>query len=242
MALSADSARLGATTDRILNKLAFAIANKASDIGTATASDILLMFDASADYEAKYADSVNLLEMLGEPNFSVTSASTDGGTSVEPFVHNVTMTGAGGVGGRARFELDTNVILGSWANALKAQIEFGATGGVTGLGSAFVAEMILSAGTASGSYAPLEIELGLATGALTGTRTSFISMNVYGDDAGTMDDNGFLFDLNGVTAGAGDLFASNAKTGIGMTHTLKCQILGTTYFIALHTSANFGGS
>jgi len=174
--------------------------------------------------------------------WSVTSTSTDGGTSVEPFVHNTTMTGVGGVGGRARFELDTAVALGGWANALKAQTQFASGGAVTGLGSAFVAELITGDGMSAGSYAPLEIELGMPSGGLTGSRTSFISFNLYGADAGTMDDNGFLFDLNGVTAGAGDLFASNAKSGIGMTHTLKCQILGTTYFIALHTSANFGGT
>jgi len=174
--------------------------------------------------------------------WSVTSASTDGGTSVEPFVHNTTMTGIGGVGGRARFELDTAVELGGWANALKAQTQFASGGAVTGLGSAFVAELIAGDGMAAGSYAPLELELGMPTGALTGTRMSFISFNLYGADAATMDDNGFLFDLNGVTAGAGDLFAANSKTGIAMTHTLKCQIEGTAYFIALHTSADFGGS
>lgn len=65
MALSADAARLGATTDRTLNKLAFGVANKASDIATATTSDILLMFDASDDYAAKYADSANVFELMG---------------------------------------------------------------------------------------------------------------------------------------------------------------------------------
>jgi hypothetical protein len=65
MALSADSARLGATTDRTLNKLAFAVANKASDITTATTSDIIPMIDVSADYEVKYADSANVFELMG---------------------------------------------------------------------------------------------------------------------------------------------------------------------------------
>lgn len=65
MALSADSARLGATSDRILNKLAFALANKADDITTATTSDRIPMVDASADYAVKYADGANVLEMIG---------------------------------------------------------------------------------------------------------------------------------------------------------------------------------
>lgn len=81
MALSADSARLGATTNRTLNKLAFAVANEASDITAAATSDVILMFDASADYAAKYADSANVLEMIGitataaEINARATAAS-----------------------------------------------------------------------------------------------------------------------------------------------------------------------
>ncbi len=72
MALSADSARTGATTDRTLNKLAFAIANKADDITTATTSDRVIMVDASADYAVKYADGDNILEMAG-----ITSTATE---------------------------------------------------------------------------------------------------------------------------------------------------------------------
>lgn len=65
MALSANSAVKGATRNRALNRLAYAFANEASDITTATTSDIIPMLDADADYELKYADSANVLEMLG---------------------------------------------------------------------------------------------------------------------------------------------------------------------------------
>lgn len=65
MALSADSARTGGTTSRTLNKLAFALANDAADITTATTSDRIPMVDASDDYEVKYADGDNVLEMTG---------------------------------------------------------------------------------------------------------------------------------------------------------------------------------
>jgi len=65
MALSAGSAFKSATTDRTLNKLAYAIANKAEDITTATTSDRIPIVDASADYEVKYADGDNILEVIG---------------------------------------------------------------------------------------------------------------------------------------------------------------------------------
>jgi hypothetical protein len=152
-----------------------------------------------------------------------------------------TMTGAAGVGGRARFQLDTNVALGGWANALKGYTKFGASGRVTGLASAAVAEMDLSAGTTSGSYAPLEIELNLGTGASTGTMTSLIYASVNGAGAGAFDDNGVILNLQGLTIGAGDAIQASAVTDINSTHAMKIKIGNTLYYIPLHTAANFGG-
>lgn len=132
-----------------------------------------------------------------------TCASTDASNSVEPFYMKSSMTGVGGVGGRARFHLYTNVALGGWSNALKAFAEYGASGRTTGLGSAFCAEMTLSAGTSSGTYAPLEIELNVGSGASTGTNTAFIHCSVQGADVATFDTNGLLFNIQGVTAADG---------------------------------------
>jgi hypothetical protein len=47
--------------------------------------------------------------------------------------------------------------------------------------------MTLSAGTTDGNYAPLESELVLGSGALTGTATSFLHMATSGADAATFD-------------------------------------------------------
>lgn len=175
-------------------------------------------------------------------NASWTSSSTDGGTSVESMVVDQTMTGAGGVGGRARFQLNANAALGGWANALKGITDFSSSGSVTGLGSAVLAELNLSTGTTSGTYAPLETELTLDSGASTGTATSFWYANV-SDDNATFNTNGYLFELgSGVVDTASGVFDANAKAGIGMTHTLRIRVGGTTYYLPLHTSANFGGS
>jgi len=190
---------------------------------------------------ASKAVTVNASKAVNEWNVTATSASTSGSTSVEPMVVSSTMTGAGGVGGRARFQLDTNVALGAWANALKGITVFGASGSVTGLGSAILAEMTLSAGTSSGTYAPLEIELNLGSGASTGTQSSLIYASVNGDGAGTFDDNGLLLSLNGVTIGAGHLVQASAVSDIDATHALKIAINGTAYYIPLNTAANFGG-
>lgn len=64
MALSAGNDQ-NQTTSRILNKLQYAVTDVAADITTAATGDIVLMFDASDNYEPKYADSANVFELMG---------------------------------------------------------------------------------------------------------------------------------------------------------------------------------
>jgi len=123
------------------------------------------------------------------------------------------MTGAAGVGGRARYHLYTNVALGSWSNALKAETEYGASGKTTGLGSAFCAELVMSAGTTTGTYAPLESEISFGTTGVTGTATSFLYMNTAGTARTTFDTNGYLFELGaGLAPGTGKMIYDNTGT------------------------------
>lgn len=177
-----------------------------------------------------------VLDANEELNWTYTSASTAGGTSVEPFNLDTTLTGAGGVGGRAKFTLTTNVALGGWSNALKAETTYGASGSTSGLGSALVAEMTLSAGTSSGTYAPLEIELNLGSGALTGTATSLIYASVNGADKATFDTNGYILDIAGVTAGADGAaaYCTVSFDDVGeITHGLRCRVAGLEYVLPM---------
>lgn len=64
MALSA-GADQNQTTSRILNQLGYAMTDVAADITTAATGDIVLMLDASDNYEVKYADSANVFELMG---------------------------------------------------------------------------------------------------------------------------------------------------------------------------------
>jgi len=64
MALSAAAVGLD-LTNRTLRKLHYALANDAADIGTGATGDIVIMFDASDNYEPKYADAANVMELLG---------------------------------------------------------------------------------------------------------------------------------------------------------------------------------
>jgi hypothetical protein len=136
---------------------------------------------------------------------TITDTST-GSSTFNASTTTVTMTGAGGtLVDVLFFKLNADAALGSFTNALKAEVVYGTSGSTSGLGSAFVAEMTLSAGTSAGTYAPLEIELNAPTGASTGTRTSFIYASTQGAGVAAVDDNAVFFNLQGVTAGAGHM-------------------------------------
>jgi len=183
-----------------------------------------------------------------------TSASADGSNSVEPFFVRSTMTAAGGVGGRSRFELVVNgVKLGGFANALKAYADFSAAGsGTTGLGSALVAELKMPDGTAYGAYFPLEIEyVDQGSTAITpiGSTAGFIYMAASGTKT-DFDDDGYFMKVDGLTpllnhmasltsqtlrmnigTGAGltrYLVLSQLQDGLGLGNSSAPMVLGTT--------------
>jgi hypothetical protein len=175
-----------------------------------------------------------------ESGNTITTTNTATSGTYQPLVVSTTMSGAGADGGRAKFDMTTNVALGSFSNALKAEVTYGASGRTTGLGSAFVAEMTLSAGTSSGTYAPVEIELNAGSGASTGTATSLIYASVNGAGAATVDTNGYLLNLAGVTVAGAKLAATGTITNVNeITHGLRVKIAGSDYYLLAATAANF---
>jgi hypothetical protein len=177
----------------------------------------------------------------------VTNTST-GSSTYEVSVTDVTMTGAGGVGGRTRFQLNADAALGSFSNALKAQVVYGTAGKTTGLGSAFVAEMTMSAGTDAGNYAPVEIELNVPDGASLGTKTTLMYASVNGADASTFDTSGVAINVQGLTPGsAGDTDAFTVP-GVSfdvtedISHGLKVRIGAAEYYLPLIPVADFSAT
>jgi hypothetical protein len=172
---------------------------------------------------------------ITEGGNTITTTNTATSGTYQPLVVSTTMSGAGADGGRSKFDMSTNVALGSFSNALKAEVTYGATGRTTGLGSAFVAEMTLSAGTSSGTYAPLELELNMPAGASTGTLTSFIHASMQGAAVATMDTNGRFINLVGVTAGAGKMWKTGTTLGTAA-GALRCRIAGTDYWLPFYAA------
>ena len=182
-----------------------------------------------------------------ESGNTITTTNTATSGTYQPLVVSTTMSGAGADGGRAKFDMTTNVALGSFSNALKAEVTYGASGRTTGLGSAFVAEMTLSAGTSAGTYAPVEIELNAATGSSTGTGTSLVYASVNGTGADTVvNANATLLSLQGLTAGSagdtdmvtapgGNFAATDLTAGLG----IKVKVGASFYYIPLVAAADY---
>lgn len=170
---------------------------------------------------------------------TATSASVTNTTSTtslyQPVAVTSTLTGAGVTGGRSNFSTTINSAAGSFTNALKANVAYGASGKTTGLGSSFVAELTLSAGTVDGTYAPLELELNVPSGASTGTMTNFIYASMQGADVGTMDTNGRFLNIQGVTAGAGKMWVTGSTLG-SAAGGLRCRIGGTDYWLPFYAA------
>ena len=142
------------------------------------------------------------ITVVGASTVDVTDAST-GSTNAAAVTTTLTLTGAGAVGWASKSDLEANVALGAYANGLYGYLAFGASGRVTGLASGTVGEVVLSAGCTQGTYAAFEAEIGMPSGAVTGTNTSFLYLSTYGADKATFDTSGTLFNLAGVTKGSG---------------------------------------
>jgi hypothetical protein len=162
-----------------------------------------------------------------------TNSATSGSTSYEPFLLTTTLTGAGQVGGRAKFKTTFSAALGGWANALKAEVAMDTDGSVSGLGSAFVAEMTMpAAALALGTYGVVEVELNCPTTWSGTVPVSFFYLSANGNTVDNFHDYGYLFDIQGLgSATTGEIFQAN--TAADATHALRIRIGATPYYIML---------
>ena len=172
-------------------------------------------------------------------DINTTSASDDGVNSVRPLHMISTMTGAGGVGGRAEFQTTISAALGSWANALKGYTVITDTvGSVSGLGSAIVSELLLPATALStGTYAVNEMELVTQASGVYTSPVSFMWCQVSGNQTAmdTWDDTGYVMTLVGLSEGTGNVFSVGAG-GAAVAATLRIKVGDTPYYVMLSTA------
>jgi hypothetical protein len=236
-----------ASGDGILVSGACADGIQVSGTNTATAIHVSGTQVIGLQFEGTYSDSAITIGTSGSPislaaqpdhaiDIYTTSPSTDAGNSVRPIHMTSTMTGIGGVGGRAEFEMTSNVALGGWANSLKGYFNMGDACTVTGLGSAVLAELKLPGASLGGvgSYAVMEMELVTQASGLTGgAPVAFQWMQVSGDGTATADfeDNGSLMVIKGLTEGSGNIFSAGAD--VVAAATLRILVGATPYYILL---------
>jgi len=110
--------------------------------------------------------------------------------------------------------MSTDVTLGSWANAFKAQVECNTNGGAAGLLSAGCFEMVFPASASKGNTQIVEIEANCPASwnPSDAHYTSFLGMNVNGTTAGEFDDHCMLMDVQGLSAGSGHLLSAASNT------------------------------
>jgi len=195
------------------------------DLGV-TESEVLDGVTAGAVTASK-AVVVDASKMLA---WTVSSATVG---NVEPLSLTTTLTGPGATGGRAKFAMTTNVALGGWSNALKGIVTYGAAGKTAGMGSAVCGELVMSAGTVDGTYAPIESEVTLGAGAAIGSAASFFYGNVT-DDSATFNTNGYFMELGaGVVNTADGLFDEVTEQVVTAQARLKVRIGGAVWYIPL---------
>jgi hypothetical protein len=177
------------------------------------------------------------ISVIGASTIDVTNAST-GSSNAAGLTTTLTLTGTGAVGWASKSDLEANVALGAYANGLYGYLAFGASGRVTGLASGTVGEIVMSAGCTQGTYAAFEAEIGMPSGAVTGTNTSFLYLSTYGADKATFDTSGTLFNLAGVTKGSGK-FLQDTTTGptIRPVQVIKVITPDGTRYLPLYSTA-----
>ncbi len=209
---------------------------------TASAAELNKLDGLSASAtELDYVDVTTLGTVQASKAMTVASTkglvwTTTSGTTWNPFSMTNTMTNAGDTGGRMYVEMTSAVVLGGWANAIKAYTNFTGGGGVTGLGSALVAELKLGT-AAAGHYAPLESEMVMDSGGSVGGGVSFLYCNIAGTGAGDLNASMNLFELGtGISIDTGDMVQTVGAGSVNPGFSIRCMIAGTTYCIPMSTT------
>lgn len=201
---------------------------------TVTSLTTSALYLGSSGSEVSYTAGTPLIALYA-------TSSNTGSTNAEPFYLYSAMTGEGGYGGRSTFHAYTNVVLGSNFQALKAYAEYGSSGRCLGLSAAFVAEMKMpDAAIAGGNYYVAELEYVAGGDSIVtspqGSQAGFLYMAQSGDPNGDLDDNGYLFRLDGCTDDTGHLYDTSASNAQGDA-TLKINIGGATKYLLVADDA-----
>lgn len=150
------------------------------------------------------------------------------------------LSGTDGGGEALRAFTTINNVVGSTAHGAHISLNFADTGKVSGLGVAARATLhIPNDGTMAGTMAAIQAEIwsdGSLSDPVGATELSFIRVVAGGDADGIADveDDAFLFSLQGFTEGEGNLVRVAAPTTLAAS--LKVKVGSTTYYLPLYSA------
>lgn len=183
-----------------------------------------------------------LTHTAGTPNLQVyTTNNSTGGADAVPVLIDSLMTGAGGVGQALKVQNKVaTVALGAYCNAIYGILDLGTTGSVVGLGAPICSEITFNTGTAGGAGTLAGVEIELTTGAATvfvaGTVVSCLYISANGATKGVIDDNAYLVDMAGFTAGAAHIWQTGGTLPSTVGGSLRIRVGGIAYYIPVYTS------
>jgi hypothetical protein len=130
-------------------------------------------------------------------------ASGETFTTAAGVTFNTALATAGASGGAIKNNQTISAALVD-TTAIYGMVTFTSAGKVTGLAAGLTGEILLSTYTTEGTYAALEAEIGMASGASLGQKTCVIYANAYGTGVATIDAGAcFLYLGTGLTAASG---------------------------------------
>lgn len=179
-----------------------------------------------------------LLNLFGsETGDAIDLGASDSSLSNVDYIDLVfAMDTAAQTGGRAKFHTDITAALGSWSNALKADVAYGTGGSTSGLGSSMVAEVTFGPDSDDGNFGVYEGEINAPASSVNPALTNFMYFSMQGDttELAALDDDIALFDVNGTTAGAGNMLLTFSQiTDAAVQASLRVRVNGTTWYIPL---------
>lgn len=169
-----------------------------------------------------------------------TCASTNTGTMYEPqFINNI-LTGAGQVGGGFRINMENDVRLGAWAQALYVTRDYKTDGSGSGLQSVGCFEMLMmgSDPPSNGNYPVLELQIGMPDNHAGDNRKTYIYCSVYGNNKSNLNTYGYFFELEGMTSASNGLWydKGGAISPGTLGEMVRVRTPGGARYIALYDS------
>lgn len=143
------------------------------------------------------------------------------------------LTGTGGTGEAARIFTTMQNAAGSTARGAHISLDFAATGTVTGLGVALECTLhIPNQGTQSGTLAPIKLAINSdgSNSDPSGSAISYIRVDNQGSALDDVDDDVYLFDIQGHTIGDGNL-VEVAQAEASYEHNIRIRVGATVMYL-----------